>query len=49
MPSRRLSENLSTLSRLDWVVSDKHTLTLRADWRLGVQDGQRIAALGVPH
>lgn len=49
VPSRRLSENLSTLSRLDWVISDKHTLTLRGDWRLGVQDGQRISALGVPH
>lgn len=49
IPSRRLSENLSTLARLDWVLSDKHTLTLRGDWRFGVQDGQRISALSVPH
>lgn len=49
VPSRRLSENLSTLTRLDWVVSDKHTVTLRGDWRFGVQDGQRISALSVPH
>ena len=49
VPSRRLSENLSTLGRLDWVLSDKHTLTMRADWRFGVQDGQRISALSVPH
>lgn len=49
IPSRRLSENLSTLTRLDWVITDNHTLTLRGDWRLGVQDGQRISALGVPH
>jgi hypothetical protein len=49
IPSRRLSENLSTLTRVDWVLSDKHTLTLRGDWRFGVQDGQRISALSVPH
>lgn len=49
IPSRRLSENLSTLARLDWVLTDKHTLTLRGDWRFGVQDGQRISALSVPH
>lgn len=49
VPSRRLSENLSTLTRMDWVISDKHTLSLRGDWRFGVQDGQRISALSVPH
>lgn len=49
VPSRRISENLSTLARLDLVLSDKHTLTLRGDWRFGVQDGQRISALSVPH
>lgn len=49
VPSRRISENLSTLARLDIVLSDKHTLTLRGDWRFGVQDGQRISALSVPH
>lgn len=49
IPSRRLTENLSTLARLDWVLSDKHTVTLRGDWRFGVQDGQRISALSVPH
>lgn len=49
VPSRRLSENLSTLTRFDWVLSDKHTLTLRGDWRFGVQDGQRISALSIPH
>ncbi len=49
VPSRRLSENLSTLGRVDWALSDKHTLTLRGDWRFGVQDGQRISALSVPH
>ena len=49
VPSRRLSENLTTLTRFDWSISDKHTLTLRGDWRFGVQDGQRISALSVPH
>lgn len=49
IPSRRLSENLSTLGRVDWVLTDQHTLTLRGDWRFGVQDGQRISALSVPH
>lgn len=49
IPSRRLSENLTTLTRFDWAISDKHTLTLRGDWRFGVQDGQRISALSVPH
>jgi hypothetical protein len=49
IPSRRLSENLSTLARMDFVLTDKHTLTLRGDWRFGVQDGQRISALSVPH
>lgn len=49
VPSRRLSENLSTLTRLDWVVSDKHTVSLRGDWRFGVSDGQRISALTLPH
>lgn len=49
VPSRRLSENLSTLTRLDWVLSDNHTVSLRGDWRFGVSDGQRISALSLPH
>ncbi len=49
VPSRRITENLSTLTRLDWSVSDKHTVTLRGDWRFGVSDGQRISALSLPH
>lgn len=48
IPSRRLTENLSTLTRLDWAVNDQHTVSLRADWRFGAQDGQRISALSVP-
>jgi hypothetical protein len=49
VPSRRLSENLTTLTRLDWVLTDKHTVSLRGDWRFGVSDGQRISALTLPH
>lgn len=49
VPSRRLSENLSTLARMDYVLSDRHTASLRTDWRFGVQNATRISALSVPH
>ena len=44
----RASVNASALARLDWNVTDAHTLTLRGDWRETSQDASRVGALSVP-
>ena len=48
-PDERLADNLTTIARLDWNVTERQTLTLRGDWRFGEQGGTRISPLGVPH
>ena len=44
----RASDNLSGLARLDLVVSNEHTLTLRGDWRGNSQDPARLGPLALP-
>lgn len=44
----RSSNNLSSLVRLDWVLSNAHTATLRGDWRGTSQDPARLGTLALP-
>ena len=44
----RATDNLTSLLRLDYIVSNSHTLTLRGDWRWGSQDPSRIQPLSLP-
>jgi hypothetical protein len=44
----RSNDNLSGLARLDYVVSNAHTLTLRGDWRGMGQDPTRLGATALP-
>lgn len=44
----RSNDNLSALMRLDYVLSNEHTVTLRADWRGTGQDPTRLGALALP-
>jgi hypothetical protein len=49
IPSDQLSDNLTLLGRLDYRVTENHTLALRGDWRWGITDAGRIGTLAVPH
>lgn len=44
----RRNDNVVGLVRLDWLVADNHTLTLRGDWRWSDQDPTRAASLALP-
>jgi hypothetical protein len=44
----RDGDNLSALVRVDWLVSDGHTLTLRGDFRGSGQDPTRVGTLALP-
>jgi hypothetical protein len=44
----RSSDNLSALVRLDWVLSNSHTVTLRGDWQGTSQDPTRLGSLALP-
>jgi hypothetical protein len=44
----RNSDALSGLARLDWLVTDAHTLTLRGDWRDNTTDPSRVNPLALP-
>ncbi len=44
----RSNDNYSALARLDYVLSDAHTLTLRGDWRGTSQDPTRLGSLALP-
>ncbi|HUF66595.1 MAG TPA: carboxypeptidase regulatory-like domain-containing protein [Gemmatimonadaceae bacterium] len=46
---RRVADNGSALLRLDYNVTDAHTLMLRGDWRLSTQEPSRISPTSVPH
>ncbi len=49
LPQRdRSTNNYSALGRLDYLVSDSHTLTLRGDWRGTSQDPARLTPLSLP-
>lgn len=45
---QRSSDNYSGLLRLDYLVSDAHTVTLRGDWQGTNQDPTRIGAVALP-
>ena len=44
----RNQDNLTVLGRMDYSVSDAHTLTLRGDWRLVDQTPTRVGSLALP-
>jgi hypothetical protein len=44
----RSNDNLSGLVRLDYLVSNAHTLTLRGDWRGSDQEPARLGPLALP-
>lgn len=44
----RSNNNFSALGRMDYVLSNEHTLTLRGDWRGTSQDPSRVGSLGLP-
>ena len=44
----RDNNNLSTLARIDYVLSNSHTATVRLDWRGSAQDPTRLGALALP-
>ncbi|HEX9692228.1 MAG TPA: carboxypeptidase-like regulatory domain-containing protein [Gemmatimonadales bacterium] len=47
-PDGRDNTTLSTLARLDYLVSNAHTLTLRGDWRGTVQEPTRLPTTALP-
>ena len=44
----RSNDNFTGLARLDFVLSNAHTLTLRGDWRGTSQDPTRLGSLALP-
>jgi len=44
----RASDNFSGMLRLDWVMSNAHSLSLRGDWRGTSQDPARLGPLALP-
>ena len=44
----RASDNFSGMLRLDWVLSNAHSLSLRGDWRGTSQDPARLGPLALP-
>ena len=44
----RASDNFSGMLRLDWVMSNAHSLSLRGDWRGTSQDPARLGSLALP-
>ncbi len=48
-PSERLNDNTSALVRVDYNLTEDHSLMLRGDWRGNTQLGSRLNALALPH
>lgn len=48
IPTDRGSTNAGALARLDWNVTEAHTLTLRGDWRHTRQEASRVGPFSVP-
>ncbi|HEU4641826.1 MAG TPA: carboxypeptidase regulatory-like domain-containing protein [Gemmatimonadaceae bacterium] len=44
----RLNQSVSGLARVDWLLSENHTLMLRGDWRWNDQDPSRVGTLALP-
>jgi hypothetical protein len=47
--SKELIEEISLFARLDFTLSERHSLMLRGDARANQRDGTRISSLGLPH
>jgi hypothetical protein len=47
--SRQLIEELSLFGRLDYTLSQRHSVMLRGDLRWDHRDGTRVSSLGLPH
>lgn len=47
-PNRRIGDNGTGLVRMDYFLSDAHTLTLRGDWRRSTQDPTRASPYALP-
>ena len=45
-PDSRFGRDLSALLRVDWVLSQAHTVSLRGDWRRSDTDPTRVSSLG---
>jgi hypothetical protein len=45
---QRLQDNVSGLARLDWMMPNGNSLTLRGDWRWNDQDPSRVGTLSLP-
>jgi hypothetical protein len=48
IPGRRTNNNLTGIARIDYNLSDEHTLTLRGDYRWAEQDASRIGSYSTP-
>lgn len=48
VPSTRTTQTTSALARIDWDLSDSHSLMIRGDYRHQAQDATRIAPLALP-
>ena len=44
----RIQDNVSGLARLDWLLENGHSLSVRADWRWNDQDPARVGTLSLP-
>ena len=44
----RNADNVTVLGRMDYTITDAHTLTLRGDWRLVDQTPTRVGSLALP-
>lgn len=47
-PDRRIGDNSTGLVRMDYFLTDAHTLTLRGDWRRSTQDPTRSSPYALP-
>jgi hypothetical protein len=48
LPDDRTADNLSTLARADFTLSESHSLMVRGDWRYATTAGFRVTPLAVP-
>ena len=48
LPTDRNTDAYTALSRFDFAIGDRHTLTMRGDWNWQHQDATRMSALAVP-
>ncbi|MBI3790304.1 MAG: carboxypeptidase regulatory-like domain-containing protein [Gemmatimonadetes bacterium] len=49
IPGRRTNNNLTGIARVDFNITDEHTLTMRGDYRWTEQDASRIGSYSTPN